>query len=296
MEIIGSSSLGNDEPVVDVLFQRGAFLRKLRELEQQDEAERLVCTSCDEEPFADGANVDKLTLRYDSFLAHQSYYDDYKHVNYRYLDFGNNYSTATNGDRVSNLVIEQDRSLGKGGLVWDAAFILGQHVVNEKCWQEQPSLEPKRIIELGAGTGMTGLMVAKALPQVEMHLTDLPELMPLVGKNIIHNSAENTSGFVLKWGETISSPSTRNSYDVILGADVVASIYSSSALIKTISQLANEGTWVFITVNRRLSSIIDQFEQDMRRAFAHVEIRKPLSDNKNPNVWVLVARRKISFQ
>jgi hypothetical protein len=45
-------------------------------------------------------------LRYESYLKHQRYHDDLKHVDCDFIDFQND-----------NLIIQQDKTLGKGGLV-----------------------------------------------------------------------------------------------------------------------------------------------------------------------------------
>ena len=62
------------------MMNRGELLRKLRQLEKEDEASRE--TSSEE---LDDYGV----LVYENFLNSQSFYDDYKHVNYRTIDFGN---------------------------------------------------------------------------------------------------------------------------------------------------------------------------------------------------------------
>jgi hypothetical protein len=109
---------GNDrteEPMgmADSLMKRGDFLRQLRQLELADQAERDKLRQDDDSPQDDQVDVlanKQLMLRYDSYLAHQRYYDDLKHVDCHYIDYG----TIGGSGR---LVIEQDKSLGKGGLV-----------------------------------------------------------------------------------------------------------------------------------------------------------------------------------
>jgi predicted nicotinamide N-methyase len=183
-------------------------------------------------------------------------------------------------------VIEQDRSVGKGGLVWDAGFVLAEHVINAKEWK---SKKPTSIVELGAGTGVTGLMVAKACPTAKVHLTDLPELQPLLKKNAGETS--NASVDVLEWGGSGS-----DKYDVILGADVVASIYDSSGLVKTIYDLANPDSRVYLACNDRLAGCIEKFENQMKQLFTHVERRKAVSSNRNPDVWIMFACGRRSNQ
>lgn len=266
----------DDFDAAAALLNRGEFLRKLRELERQDEEERAQESM---DVVVDNAN--STVLDYSSYLANQSYYDDYKHVNYQHIDFG------MVGDR--RLIIQQDRSVGKGGLVWDAGFILGDHLIQTlELWN--PTRQPVRMVELGSGTGVTGLLLACAFPESQVHLTDLPLLMPLLKTNA--HGIDNATVGVLEWG---SSAASLEKYDVIVGSDVVASIYDSSALAKTIYDLANERSQVYLACRDRLAGSIEKFEGHLQQLFTNVERRKATSSNKNPGVWVLhVSGRKSS--
>jgi predicted nicotinamide N-methyase len=249
----------DDDVCYDVMMNRGTFLRKLRQMAEEDDAHRDNNTN-------DCGDSD--VLSYQSYLAVHAVYDDYKHVNYNKIDFG-----IVGG---SPLVIEQDRTVGKGGFVWDSGYILAEHVTREMDWQiGNPS-----VVELGSGTGVTGLFVARQVPDAKVHLTDLPELLPLLEKN--SNDSLNVTAGVLEWGRNSSGQ-----YDVILGADVVASIYDSSALAKTIYDLSHEQTRVYLACEDRLAGSIETFESHMKNMFEHVERKKSNSANNNPKVWIL---------
>ena len=87
------------------LLLRGAFLKKLRELERQDEEERQRMASFREEE--DEKEEESSTLKYSRYLANQrGVYDDYKHVNYEFIEF--------DGANSQSLTIQQDRTVGKG--------------------------------------------------------------------------------------------------------------------------------------------------------------------------------------
>ena len=94
-------------------MKRGDFLRQLRMLELADQAERDSVQDDTSQHLDDQVDVlpnKQRVLRYDSYLAHQRYYDDLKHIDCHYIDYG----TIGGSGR---LVIEQDKRLGKGGLV-----------------------------------------------------------------------------------------------------------------------------------------------------------------------------------
>lgn len=303
----------NDDHEYDAfnaMLNRGVYLRKLREMAAQDEAERAAW-----EGERDEATSDTLNYHSDYLQAGQAFYDDYKHVNYRFIDFGcvggraqeeeaDKENTSLNNNKSNNtdnkqegtpLLIEQDRTVGKGGFVWDAGFVLAEHILHEQEeWKplvKRSNNKPIHMVELGAGTGVTGLMVASAMEEVHMSLTDLPELMPLLQKNLAHNPAANATAFPLPWGSNV-----QGNYDVILGADCVAGIYDPVKLAKTIADLCHENTLVYLAVNKRLDEIIATFENAMGKLFECVEHRAPVSQNKNPNVSILVATKKRSNQ
>jgi hypothetical protein len=103
-------------PLAEQLMKRGEFLRQLREMELADQAEREQTQEETEQPSQGKDDVihvlsnGKKVLCYESFLKHQRYYDDLKHVDCHFIDFG----ISSCGGR---LVMEQDKCLGKGGLV-----------------------------------------------------------------------------------------------------------------------------------------------------------------------------------
>eukprot|EP00980_Cylindrotheca_fusiformis_P010011 scaffold2214_cov139-Cylindrotheca_fusiformis.AAC.8 len=253
----------------EAMMNRGAILKKLRQMAEEDEAQRDV---------QNNDSGDNETLSYQSYLASQNVYDGYKHVNYKKIDFG-----IVGG---SPMIIEQDRTVGKGGFVWDAAFILAEHVIRESNCQ----IGNPKIVELGSGTGITGLFVARQAPAANVHLTDLPNLLPLLEKN--SSGFSNVTVGALEWGTNNAT----EKYDIILGADVVASIYDSFALAKTIHDLSHENTRVYLACEDRLAGTIETFESHLKNMFQDVQRTKSNSVNKNPRVWILQVHGKLQTQ
>ena len=360
-----SSSSSSSYDAFDNMLDRGAWLRKLRELELQDEAERSAQQAEegeeDQENKEDNGNDSDDTLLYSKYLASQGYYDDYKHVNYQYINFGSlpnrekqqqssssmmndgkrcdsclsmasleTASTMTSststmagkrcdsclsmssmvssedypdgsccvvGTNNSNFVLEQDRHVGKGGFVWDAGHILAEHLIHtaqewNTSMMTSSSGSTTKVLELGAGTGITGYMIAKSFPTTtQVHLTDLPELLPILHKNRHHTqTTHNTSAFELQWGASTTSTSPE-SYDVIIGADVVAGIYNLPALISTIYDKSHESTMVVLAAKDRITGTCQATIENLRECFHYVDHIKPteLARNKNPDVTIIVA-------
>lgn len=174
-----------------------------------------------------------------------------------------------------------------------------------------------RLIELGAGTGICGLLIAKNVPHVAVSLTDLPQLQRLLSRNAnrllfghgndldLKEFAPSTREFDLQssvevfeldWADDSGSHGT---FDVVLGADVVATLYDPVALAQSIHRLCHAETLVYISFKERLSSVHRAFESEMERLFSKVRVidnitdGKTLSSNHNPDVHVLIAEERL---
>lgn len=86
-----------------------------------------------------------------------------------------------------------------GLLIWSSSFVFAEYLLRVKpvgSWQG------KRVLELGAGTGMLGIALAMAGADVTM--TDLAHITPLtvenIGKNVTGIKGQ-CSAVSYKWGE-----------------------------------------------------------------------------------------------
>ena len=235
---------------------------------------------------------------------------------------------------------------------WDAAFILAEHLIaHPEEWKNSSSIDkPTSLVELGSGTGLAGLMIAKAL-QCHVRITDLPQLLPLMTRNLIRNfdskhiindvtensppyNAKNpseqnhnddefiqeifysndeqsatgksnsatisnakhsqgtVSASILRWGVT---DDCKQQYNLVLGADVVASLYDPIALAETMHALCHSTSVVYVSYKGRLTGPHEKFEERLRRLFASVDRIRPTSRNENPDVWILKATEKIEI-
>lgn len=111
--------------------------------------------------------------------------------------------TLNNGSVTVNLAYREN---GTGSSVWDAAIVLAKFL--ELSGQARDCA----VLELGAGTGLCGL-VASALGARSVVLTDLHECLPLLRDNA--QPFPNVCVEALPWGRTVALPLC----DLVLLAD-----------------------------------------------------------------------------
>ncbi|KAI0199782.1 putative methyltransferase-domain-containing protein [Astrocystis sublimbata] len=120
-----------------------------------------------------------------------------------------------------------------GHKTWGSSYLLAQlldgfksgplsHLLTRKDLRESLS-----VLELGSGTGLLGIAAA-AMWQVEVVLSDLPDIMPNLQHNLEHNQAVverlggKLSSGTLVWGSRSGNDAKfarANQFDIILAAD-----------------------------------------------------------------------------
>ncbi|XP_062974577.1 protein N-lysine methyltransferase METTL21D [Elgaria multicarinata webbii] len=145
---------------------------------------------------------------------------------------------------------------GTGSVVWDAALVLARFL--EKSAAQAGGGAPPRglrlrhkaVLELGAGTGLVGLMAASLGANVTV--TDLEEVQDLLKMNIETNRHLITGSIrakVLKWGKEVTDflPAP----DYILMADCIYYEESLEPLLKTLKDLAGPDTSILCCYEER---------------------------------------------
>jgi predicted nicotinamide N-methyase len=125
-------------------------------------------------------------------------------------------------------------SSGTTGLrTWEAALLLGSYLASP---QGRSSIQGKRVLELGAGTGMLSILCAKHLEIVGIVATDGDEaVVDTIKTNAFLNGLDAEASLscvvrtaALKWGLPVDATTFSEDYgmevpEVVLGADVVSS-------------------------------------------------------------------------
>ncbi|CAE8634564.1 unnamed protein product [Polarella glacialis] len=134
-----------------------------------------------------------------------------------------------------------------GNVVWPSAHSLCAHLC--AC----PELvRGKRVLELGAGTGLVGL-VAAALGAKEVVLTDLASGLPLLRRNVERNKAGcliEPKVTELRWGREAAMQAVKEgTFDVVVGCEIIYQhdAETATALAETMCQLVGQdGTCLLV--------------------------------------------------
>ena len=120
-----------------------------------------------------------------------------------------------------------------GRTVWDAAVVLAKYL-EHKYGHGRRSLERRRVLELGAGTGLAGL--AAAALGASVILSDLDYCLPALKANVLATTIEppgQVSVLELDW----LRPNFDGPVDVCVGADIVWLPHLVAPLVKLLVML-----------------------------------------------------------
>ncbi|XP_032994358.1 EEF1A lysine methyltransferase 3 [Lacerta agilis] len=136
--------------------------------------------------------------------------------------------------------------LGVAAPVWEAALTLCEYFEAQKL-----NFWGKKVIELGAGTGLVGILAA--LLGGDVTITDLPVAMKQIEENVRRNvPAEcmtRTRVCALSWG--VDHKEFPANYDFILGADIVYLKHTYPLLIRTLQHLCGAQSTIYLSSKMR---------------------------------------------
>jgi len=181
-------------------------------------------------------------------------------------------------------------------VVWDTALVLAKYLQTERFCSKE-GLANKRVIELGAGTGVVGLIAAACGAHV--CCTDLPAVVPLIELNRDINQHMITGSFKaspLKWGQDVSA--FQPSPDLLLVADCIYYEESLVPLVTTLCDLSDANTTVLISYEERTTGnkplVEKKFHELVREHFTVEEIPEDQQDPvyHSPDINLLKLTRR----
>ncbi|XP_071990921.1 elongation factor Ts, mitochondrial isoform X2 [Engystomops pustulosus] len=115
--------------------------------------------------------------------------------------------------------------------------------------EQKLNFKGKKVIELGAGTGIVGILASLLGGRVTV--TDLPHALPQIRKNVSVNVSLDQAPDVcaLSWG--IDQVHFPEDYDFVLGADIVYLKETYDLLLQTLLHLCGPRTTIFLSSKMR---------------------------------------------
>ncbi|XP_044287934.1 protein N-lysine methyltransferase METTL21A isoform X1 [Varanus komodoensis] len=176
--------------------------------------------------------------------------------------------------------------LGVAAVVWDAAVVLCTFLEMRGI-----DLQGSLVIELGAGTGLLGIVAT--LLGAHVTITDRKAALPLLEANVQANlPAELQPRAVVKeltWGQDLANFSP-GGYDFILGADIIYLEETFMDLLQTLDHLCSDQTVILLSCRLRYER--DQNFLEMLRG--RFSVREVFYDASN-DVHIFKAQQKVQY-
>lgn len=153
---------------------------------------------------------------------------------------------------------------------WTSSWLLAKRLDQLSRHVSSP---PARALELGAGTGLVGLTVASVWQRLvsEVLLTDLPEIIPNLNKNIDVNRGLTPANVkvhsrVLDWSDESDVPADRDQgYQLILAADPIYSVDHPRMFTSTVERWLHPGAGSRFILELPLRQGYDNERQELRQ-------------------------------
>ncbi|XP_048393285.1 EEF1A lysine methyltransferase 3-like isoform X2 [Stegostoma tigrinum] len=180
---------------------------------------------------------------------------------------------------ILNIARHFGGNLGFSATVWEAALVLCQYFEQEKI-----SFTGRKVIELGSGTGIVGILAVLLGGDVTM--TDkenvLSQIEHNVSVNIPADCRHRSKVCALSWGKDhINFPTD---YDFILGADIVYTSLVYPLLLKTLLHLSYGPTIIYLSTKLRRGNHSTSFHEEVLPKHFNCELVHRVED-KNISVY-----------
>ncbi|EMP28979.1 Methyltransferase-like protein 21B [Chelonia mydas] len=148
----------------------------------------------------------------------------------------------------------------------------------------------KKVIELGAGTGIVGILAT--LLGGDVTITDLPlaleQIQENVHKNVPAEHSARAKVCALSWG--LDHEEFPRDYDFILGADIVYLKDTYPLLIKTLQHLCGPHSTIYLSSKMRQEHSTDVFYEALLPLHFTSELAYR-DENENINIYRVTSKQ-----
>lgn len=195
-----------------------------------------------------------------------------------------------------------------GTTVWDASLVFVKFL-ERNCRKGRFSpakLKGKRVIELGAGCGVSGF--GMALLGCDVVVTDQNEVLPLLQRNVERNISrimqKNPESFgsikvsELQWGDESHIKAVGPPFDYIIGTDVVYVEHLLEPLLQTVLALSGPRTTILLGYEIRSTCVHEKMLQMWKQNFDVKTVSKSKMDEtfQHPSIQLFIMGFKHSAE
>ncbi|KAM5443964.1 Protein-lysine N-methyltransferase efm6 [Microsporum ferrugineum] len=191
------------------------------------------------------------------------------------------------------LQLREDLKEGCGGQIWPAGVVLSKYMIENHA----SDLLGKTIIELGSGSGLVGLAVARGCAtDSPVYITDQMAMFPLMQQNIELNGLTGVvHAALLDWGDEEAVRALPKA-KVILAADCVYFEPAFPLLLSTLEALLEEEDAVcyFCFKKRRKADL--RFIKQVKKKFDFTEVTDGVDREfcKQERIFLYTLRRRMA--
>ncbi|XP_071810869.1 protein N-lysine methyltransferase METTL21D-like [Apostichopus japonicus] len=152
----------------------------------------------------------------------------------------------------SNIVIKQKTVGDVGCVVWDAALVLLHYFQTKHFAETFGSLEDQRVVELGSGTGVVGIVAG--IQKAQVTITDMEEFISLMEENITRNKQlldGNVRAQTYKWGSDHRPLGIPPHPRLVVFSDCIYYTEAVQPLVKALQDLCDQSTDVICSYEER---------------------------------------------
>lgn len=158
------------------------------------------------------------------------------------------------------LIFPLNKDLGEAGCMFQSEIVLCNFMSDESCALSKYMKGDQKIVELGCGTGLLGIVIAQMGQKIL--LTDMPHVLPQIEHNVKENlegeAAARCSVSPLTWGNEEHGEAA-GKFDLVLCSDLVYKEETKEPLVKTLRALTHPGSIVAMAFERRRKNVEDSF-------------------------------------
>ncbi|KAF4662042.1 hypothetical protein FOZ61_002793 [Perkinsus olseni] len=188
-----------------------------------------------------------------------------KNAQYKYVE-----TEVKLTEEVSLKVMEQPDRPSIAAVLWPSGRLLARAIIEGRV----PLPSRGRVIEIGAGVGLPSLAAAKKYPELDVTVTDRPEVRGLISANIEANGLQgHARAEAFDWSNRAHHGKIRaQKWDVVLAADVVY-FEEQDPLLYALSAVAEDRpeTLVVLAYRTRTPEDLEYLQSRVLSAFRLVD-------------------------